>query len=80
MRKKNVIGRFECKKSHTDLFVDCGRPPVPSNALASYTLTEFGSNATFACEDGYNLVGNHLMYCLPNGWNGSVTCQIKGIL
>lgn len=70
---------FSVKKQHTDLFVDCGRPPVPRNAFANYTLTVYGSNVTLSCEDGYTLIGNETMYCLPSGWNGSATCQIKGI-
>ncbi|KAH3735246.1 hypothetical protein DPMN_041709 [Dreissena polymorpha] len=56
--------------------IDCGRPPVPSNALVNYTLTVFGSTAKLVCGDGYTLNGDDVLYCLSNGWNGSAECNL----
>ena len=52
--------------------VDCGTLSSPSNGQVILTGIAFGSTATYACNSGFNLVGNMQRTCQNNGdWSGT---------
>ena len=52
--------------------VDCGDLPAPSNGEVMVSTTEFGSTATYSCNDGYTLEGVSTRTCLASGsWSDS---------
>lgn len=72
-----------CSDSHLNVFivVDCGTlfPPMNGN-IVFFSGTIFQSNATYTCNEGYELTSNDsVRTCSANGtWSGSdVTCTCK---
>ena len=64
--------------------IDCGALPNPANGMVTITpglvtLTSVEAVATYACSEGYNLVGDTMRTCQANGqWTGTVpTCICK---
>ena len=61
--------------------IDCGALPNPANGMVTITpglvtLTSVEAVATYACGEGYNLVGDTMRTCQATGqWNGTApTC------
>ncbi len=61
------------------LVFNCGDLPGPDNGLVTVSIGDFGSNASYTCETGYNLNGDMNRMCQDNGdWSGSApTCDRK---
>ena len=62
--------------------VDCGVLPNVMNGLISFDRTNFGSEANYSCDIGYDLIGNRSRFCLANGeWTGiQPQCERKYIV
>ena len=54
----------------------CQTLSTPSNGRVSVV----GGRATYFCNDGYRLVGDHLRLCTNSTWNGTVPICMKGAL
>ena len=51
--------------------VDCGRIGAPDDGEITLSQTTFGSEATYECDEGFELVGNVTRTCEANGeWSG----------
>lgn len=51
--------------------VDCGTLTDPSNGQVNHTTgTTLGKTATYMCDRGYNLRGDHTRTCQANGMAG----------
>ena len=60
--------------------VNCGPPPIILNGNLSPGNSLGGSSRNVNCNNGYRLIGNNKMYCLPNNqWSDPGECQ-KGLL
>ncbi len=61
------------------LVINCGDLPGPDNGLVTITIGNFGSNASYTCETGYNLNGDMTRMCQDSGdWSGTApTCDRK---
>ena len=59
--------------------VDCFSLTNINNGVVTYSTTTSGSTATYACESGYDLIGNQIRVCQDDGqWSGSEpTCERK---
>ncbi|XP_067913810.1 zona pellucida sperm-binding protein 3 receptor-like [Heterodontus francisci] len=56
---------------------NCGNPGELLNGYFVAIDTTFGNNATFYCDEGYQIVGRNYRRCTANGWDGQVpTCEI----
>ena len=57
--------------------VECGDLLAPSNGDVLVSTPEFGSTATYSCNDGYTLEGVTTRTCLASGsWSDSApTCE-----
>ncbi|XP_078500641.1 membrane cofactor protein-like isoform X2 [Lissotriton helveticus] len=58
---------------------DCGNPGEPMNGGVNYEYddkgevdTKFGSEATFFCNPGFNMLGRKKRTCAANGWTNAV--------
>ena len=51
------------------ILVDCGDPGTPDNGSRNLTDTLEGSNVTYSCDSGFELIGNRTQTCelTPNG-------------
>ena len=57
--------------THTHTVIDCGQLPPPRNGRVILSGTDFGSEAVYGCQDGFNLVGFELRTCQADGtWSG----------
>ncbi|XP_053403781.1 uncharacterized protein LOC123554697 isoform X2 [Mercenaria mercenaria] len=58
---------------------DCGQPNETTNGnFIGLDKTTFNSSFVVECMDGYNLIGEHLVYCQENGsWSGVPMCEPK---
>ena len=58
------------------IVIDCGHPGDIENGNVTFTTTNFGSTATYSCEDGYYLDQYSSRFCTQSGnWSGQVpTC------
>jgi cysteine-rich repeat protein len=58
---------------------DCGSLTDVTNGSVSFTTTTFESTASYACETGYNLVGDASRTCGTDGtWSGAApACEIQ---
>ena len=62
------------------VLIDCGPLDAPTKGFVTSGETTIGSNATFSCEIGFELIGEATVLCLDTGsWSGSPTCEIKGL-
>ncbi len=60
-------------------FPDCGHPNDTLNGTLTFTGTKYKAQATYSCEDGFDLTGSQNVSCLSNGiWEQGATCTIKG--
>lgn len=59
------------------LAVNCGAPPKPENGSVDASSTTFESQATYACDPNFGMVGDETRTCQANGtWSGSApTCK-----
>jgi hypothetical protein len=65
-----VVG-FEGDGATECLPVDCGGLDAPENGSVAVDATTFGSRATYACDDRYELVGTSVRECHADGtWSG----------
>ena len=57
--------------------VTCPVLTIPDNGNISTTAQTFGSYATYSCNEGYNMVGENIRICQPEGyWSASSpTCE-----
>ncbi|XP_078098084.1 sushi, von Willebrand factor type A, EGF and pentraxin domain-containing protein 1-like [Mustelus asterias] len=56
---------------------NCGNPGEILNGYYIAPDTTFGSQVTFYCDEGYNMVGKATRTCTAHGWDGQVpTCEI----
>ena len=59
----------------THTVIDCEAPPSPDNGHVGYSSTVFGSQASYSCNSGYELVGVQIRICQEDGWSVSTpTC------
>ena len=63
----------------SSIAVDCGTLTSPINGSVAVPTTTYNSVATYSCVTGYELNGDTIRTCQPNGtWSGSdLTCQRK---
>lgn len=59
--------------------VDCGKPGSPENGRVFFNLTVFGYGAEYTCNSGYELIGDEVRLCDPNGNWSSVTPRCKAL-
>ena len=66
------------------ILVECLLLTNPNNGMLSCSLggdglTNPGDTCVFTCNNGYELIGNDMRICLPNGtWSGSdPVCEIS---
>ncbi len=62
--------------------VDCGNLTVPMNGMVDTSSgTTFMNTATYTCNDGYRLIGDHTRMCQANAtWSGTAPiCNCKSI-
>jgi len=55
--------------------VDCGTPSTISNGDVTYSTTTYGADATYTCDDGYNMTNpaEAVRSCGQYGyWSGSL--------
>ena len=59
--------------------VNCGRIGVPENGEITLSETTFGSVAVYACDEGFDLVGELFRTCQANAeWTGEEpVCERK---
>ena len=51
--------------------VDCGKIGDPKNGEVTFNGTTFGSEATYECDEGFELVGEATRVCEATGeWSG----------
>lgn len=62
-------------------FADCGPPSSIADGTVQYNSTSYLAIAKYTCDEGFDLLGNHVVTCLANStWEYSATgCKIKGI-
>lgn len=62
------------------LLLDCGSLTDIPNGRVNLTGTDYGSKATYACDDGYVIVGSNIRSCTGDGvWDGMApTCERIG--
>ena len=55
----------------------CSELSSPTNGQVTWTGLTSGSNATYTCDSGYNLIGDQIRTCLSTGmWSGQEpTCE-----
>jgi hypothetical protein len=65
----------------TSYITDCKHPPLPLNGNVTLNLTTFGENATYTCNNGYNISGNTIRTCDNKGnWSGLLpNCTLVGM-
>ena len=61
------------------IIIKCNDPDSPQNGNKSQHTVTFGSSVTFACNEGYELIGDITITCQANmTWSGSTpTCLAK---
>ncbi|XP_068228821.1 sushi, von Willebrand factor type A, EGF and pentraxin domain-containing protein 1-like isoform X2 [Palaemon carinicauda] len=58
--------------------VDCGDPGTLPNGQITGTSFTLGSKVTFSCDEGFNLLGESITECLPDGsWSNYVTSCLQ---
>lgn len=58
---------------------DCGAPPAPTNGTVDAPMTTLDNSATYACDVGFDLVGDMTRTCQADGtWSGSVPMCLLG--
>jgi hypothetical protein len=65
----------------TSYITDCEHPPLPANGNVTFNLTAFGENATYTCNNGYQISGNTIRTCDNKGnWSGQIpNCILSGM-
>ena len=68
-RKTRLRSMFHIADVFLYLTVTCPELIVPyyGNVSVSDEFLGVGDNATFTCAEGYSLVGNEMLTCLPSG-------------
>ncbi|XP_052799564.1 sushi, von Willebrand factor type A, EGF and pentraxin domain-containing protein 1-like [Mya arenaria] len=58
---------------------DCGAPPLVDNAYINIGPMTIGSNRSYACNNGFEMVGTETINCLPTGlWSQpTFSCNIR---
>ena len=57
------------------MIVQCPALSDPDDGVVTMNGTSVGDNATYLCEDGYELNGTETVSCLSDGsWSSSPTC------
>jgi hypothetical protein len=65
----------------TSFITDCKDSPLPLNGNVTFNLTTFGENATYTCNNGYQISGNTIRTCDNKGnWSGLLpNCTLVGM-
>ncbi|XP_070554193.1 sushi domain-containing protein 2-like isoform X2 [Ptychodera flava] len=74
---KEAMVQYEKFVEDTVKVVSCGFLTIPSNGTMTADKYTEGGNATFACNQGFNLIGSEQRVCLGNSsWSGTQpVCQ-----
>lgn len=65
--------KWELSKMPACKIVKCNPLGTPSNGRINLTKTSYNGQASFTCDDGFNLIGSSTITCMANGnWSDDV--------
>ncbi|XP_014669022.1 PREDICTED: uncharacterized protein LOC106810245 [Priapulus caudatus] len=74
-------GIVDCCRVHSEFDLRCNNPEVPANGMVEFSSTTFdpGTEAKYACEKGFDLLGMEARLCQADGtWsNMSPLCALE---